>query len=123
MHGFLDTIQRLVVLRAFAQNDTLDNQLNAPASKQYYVKLAPLAPGNQTVGDYVTKFIDLILYAAGIAAVIYLLYAGILYITSAGDEAKAAKGRQGLTYAIVGIVIITLAFVIEKVVAGIFVTP
>jgi hypothetical protein len=49
---------------------------------------------------------------AGIIAVVYLIYGGILYITAGGDAEKATKGRTALVNAIIGIVIIALAIVI-----------
>ncbi|MGA2667156.1 MAG: hypothetical protein ABSE91_03700 [Patescibacteria group bacterium] len=49
---------------------------------------------------------------AGILAVIYLIYGGILYITAGGDAEKATKGRVAIVNAIIGIIIIALAFLI-----------
>jgi len=45
-------------------------------------------------------------------AVIMVIYGGFQYITSAGNEEKATAGRQTLIYALIGLVIILLSFVI-----------
>lgn len=115
----LDKITLFLLTHAHAA-DPIDQQFEAAEGKNYYFKLSPLAPGDKTLGDFVVTIIDIILWIAGIAAVIYLLWAGILYITSAGDEARAEKGRKGIVNAVIGIIIITLAFVIEKVAAELF---
>lgn len=114
----LDILHRFIP--SARADDPLIKQFET-GNKNYYFKLSPFTPdANTTVAVLVAKVIDVLLYVAGIAAVIYLLYAGILYITSAGDEAKAEKGRKGIVNAVIGIIIITLAFVIEKVAAQIF---
>lgn len=56
--------------------------------------------------------INLFLWVAGILAVIYLIYGGVLYITAGGDAEKATKGRTALINAIIGVVIILLSLVI-----------
>ena len=46
---------------------------------------------------------------AGIVAVVFIVYGGVLYVTSAGDAAKAAKARSTILWAVVGLVIVMLA--------------
>lgn len=60
--------------------------------------------------------IDWVLMIAAGLAVIYLIYSGILYITAAGNPDSAKKGQQGIINAIIGIVIIVLAYTIITVV-------
>ena len=52
---------------------------------------------------------------AGALAVIYLIWNGILMITSNGDPAKMKIARQGVINAIIGIIVISSAFVIIKI--------
>jgi len=63
-------------------------------------------------GGVISYVIDWILILAGAIAVIYLIYGGLLYITAGGDAEKATKGRTALINAIIGIVIIALAYLI-----------
>ncbi len=114
-----------VISRAYAQRGgftascpTADTQFSTSTS---FNPLCPLNAQNVTIGALVDRVISLILFAAGALAVIYLLYSGILYITAGGDEAKATKARTGIVNAIIGIIIIVLAFVIEKAAANVFV--
>lgn len=66
----------------------------------------------------VDKIIDVILLIAGILVVIYLVYSGIQYITASGDATKATAARTGIVNAIIGIVIILIAFSIISWVKG-----
>ena len=64
--------------------------------------------------------LNLTYFLAGVIAVIVIIIAGILYITSTGDSGKVAKAKNLLTYSIVGLVVVLLAFVITNFVIGRF---
>lgn len=64
-----------------------------------------------------------VLWIAGALALIYLIYGGIIYITAAGNEEKTKAGKSALLSAIIGLVIIALAYAIIKWVAYILQTP
>lgn len=53
-----------------------------------------------------------IMWIAGVLAVGYLVYGGIMFITAAGDAEKVTKARNTILYAIIGIIIITMALVL-----------
>lgn len=74
--------------------------------------------GNADLPTLVTNVINIILFIAGVLAVVYLIYSGILYITAAGNPDAAKKGQQGIINAVIGIVIIVLAFFIARAVAN-----
>ncbi len=59
---------------------------------------------------FVGNLIQVILFIAGILAVVYLVFAGIQYITAGGDLVKTSTARTGIVNAIIGIVVILLAF-------------
>lgn len=67
-----------------------------------FTTLEGLANG---VGNWILGF-------AGILAVIAVIYSGLMYITAGEDAEKAAKGKKNLTWAIIGILIISLALII-----------
>ena len=54
----------------------------------------------------------------GLLAVCMIIYGGILYITAAGKQETVDKGKKIIMYAVVGIVIILLAFAIVNTVLG-----
>lgn len=51
-------------------------------------------------------------------AVLFLIVGGFWYITSAGNEENAAKGKTTVINAIIGIVIIILSYVIVNVISN-----
>lgn len=55
---------------------------------------------------------NLLFMTATVIAVIIILYSGIQMITSGGDSTKLMVARKRLLYAIIGVVIISLAFMI-----------
>ena len=74
--------------------------------------------GANVLTSVAARVINLILLIAGILAVIYLIWSGLIYITAGGDTAKADKGRTGIVNAVIGLVIIAAAYIIVRFVAG-----
>lgn len=62
--------------------------------------------------DVVTSIVNGVIAVVGFVAVCFVVYGGILYMTSAGDSAKTTKGRNTIFYALIGIAICALSFVI-----------
>ena len=55
---------------------------------------------------------------AGIVAVVVIIASGAYYVTSAGSPERVKTAKNILTYAIVGLVIVILAFTITNFVLG-----
>lgn len=72
-----------------------------------------------TVDGLVTLVIGWILYIAAILAFIYLVVSGITFITAGGNAEQAKKGQTGLIFAVIGIVVVVLAYVILQAAADI----
>jgi len=53
-----------------------------------------------------------ILGLVGILSVLFLVYGGVQYLTSAGDENKMEGAKSTITYAILGLVIAFLSYAI-----------
>jgi type IV secretion system pilin len=68
--------------------------------------------GSGSLTELAAKIIDILLYFAGIVAVIFAIYGGYVYMTSGGNEETATKGRRIITDAIIGLVIVILAYAI-----------
>lgn len=58
------------------------------------------------IRDLAKTLLNYILGFLGLIAVVFVIYAGFLYVTSAGNEDNAGKAKTIITYAIVGIIII-----------------
>jgi len=65
-----------------------------------------------TFSGITNRVISVILFIGGAAAVLYLLWSGFQYVTAGGDDEKAGTARKGIINAIIGIVIISAAFLI-----------
>lgn len=71
------------------------------------------------VGGILVFIIRGLFTIAGVLAVLYIILAGYQYITSAGDPAKAEKARNGVLYAVIGIVVIALSYAIVNAVTDV----
>ena len=71
-------------------------------------------------GDLVTDIILILTSLAGALSVIFIIIGGIKFVTASGDEKKMASATSTITYAIIGIIVTILAFVILQVVQFLF---
>lgn len=71
-------------------------------------------PPSTTLQELFTRIFTWALYIGGAVAVIYIIYGGFSYITAGGDESKAEQAKNTLTFAIIGVVVISLALVIVQ---------
>jgi|GEM_PF-4635647 len=67
-----------------------------------------------SVSGVLLLIINGLLYLAGAIAIIYIMWSGFQFITSAGNPEQAQKGRNGVLYAVIGLVIIALSFAIVR---------
>lgn len=79
-------------------------------------------PGNTDPQNIFDSVIGTVLYwviaIIGLIAFIYLIINGVKYITAGGDAAKATEARTGILNAIIGVIIVLIAFVILRFAAG-----
>jgi type IV secretory pathway VirB2 component (pilin) len=66
----------------------------------------------------IQNVVNLLLYIAGIIAVIYIVIGGMRYVLSNGDSSAASKGRDTILYAVIGLVVAILAYAIVNFVLG-----
>jgi TRAP-type C4-dicarboxylate transport system permease small subunit len=85
-------------------------------------KIKFLISGQKTLYDILLNIVSWILWLAGAFALIYLIYGGIIYITAAGNEEKTKAGKNAIVYAIIGIAIVVLSFVIVNWIGDILLT-
>ena len=72
------------------------------------------------VGDvysFIGTLLNIALELAGVFAIVLLVYAGFLYITSSGEPEKVQKATGTLTWTIVGIIVMFAAKIIIQFVA------
>ena len=67
-----------------------------------------------TLVNVFNAVLNIMLLLAGILSVIYIVYSGIQYITSAGSPDKVKVARAGIINAVIGIIIVVAAYGIIK---------
>ena len=71
-----------------------------------------------TLPTKVKGIINVILYIVGILAVVMIIFGGIKYMTSAGDQSAVTSAKNTILYGIIGLVITLLAYAIVQFVIG-----
>jgi hypothetical protein len=73
-----------------------------------------------TIGGILSAAVPLIFAFAGLGLLLMLISAGYTFLTSAGDAKKMEQGKQQMTNAIVGFIIVFAAYWIVQLVGTIF---
>lgn len=76
--------------------------------------------GNLTVVSILQAVIRFILLVAFVLAFIFLLIGGIRWITAGGDEKGVERARGMITAALIGLVVVLIAFALIKLVETFF---
>jgi len=69
----------------------------------------PIA-ANADTGALISRILNWVGIIAGILLFAYILYGGFLYLTAAGNEEQLKKGGQAIVNALIGIVILAIAY-------------
>jgi hypothetical protein len=64
---------------------------------------------SKSVGDIIQSVITWVLGFSAAIAVLFIIYGGIQYVISAGNDARVASAKKTLTFAIIGLIVIILA--------------
>ncbi len=89
--------------------------LNIPGFGQ--VEAPPNVPsGASAPSNIITASLNLLVIAGIAAALIFVIYGGILWIISQGDKQKLDHARRTITFSIIGLIIMVLAFSIVQIV-------
>lgn len=78
-------------------------------------------PDKGTLTEFIVNIINAGLALIGLAAAIYIIISGIRYISSSGDDGDAKKAKNGILYAVIGLVVIGLAAMIVNFVIATFI--
>lgn len=71
-----------------------------------------------SIQELIAQVMPWVSLAAGVIAFAYLIYSGFLYLSAGGNAESAKKGQQGILNAIIGLVIIALAYTITTALVG-----
>ncbi len=99
--------------------------LLAPASGLAQLK-APAntfgLPGAQgsTISTEIGRYVNVFLGVVGLIAVVFLIYGGFRYITSAGNEESAEAAKKIISNSIIGLIVIIMSYIIVTVIINAF---
>lgn len=60
--------------------------------------------------SFILRIVNFALSFLGLFAVLIVIYGGVLYVSAAGEEERATKGKTAITYATIGLLIILGSF-------------
>lgn len=78
----------------------------------YLVTISPIDINEKFNADpkvVIGNIINYFLWFVGAIALAFVIYGGILYITSGGDSEKTTKARNTLMYAVLGIIVVVIS--------------
>lgn len=75
-------------------------------------------PKFKVEGSVIGNILNWVYGLLGLLAVAMIVYAGVLYLTSEGDAGKAKKARAVVQWAVIGLLIVLVAFAITNFVAS-----
>lgn len=100
-----------------------------PAFAQQTINVNPCPTGQfgnlcnlnqQSIGPVLANVVTVVLIAAAVISLFFLIFGGIRWITSGGDKSKVESARNTIIAAIIGLIIALLAFFIITIVLGLF---
>jgi uncharacterized membrane protein len=106
------------------QHALLAQQIKLPdpdVTKNAPLKISGLSTFSfQSLGDIIYRAIPFVFAFAGVGLLIMLILGGFAFLTSAGDTKKLEGGKQRITHAIIGFLIIFVAYWVVQIVGTIF---
>lgn len=102
-----------VYAQSFCKNLNECLQLAEPKGLKY-------ASEKGLLGRLLSDILPIVLGLAGFVTVIIIVISGIQFITSSGNPEAAAAAKNRLVYAIVGFVVIILAFALLQIIDALF---
>ena len=98
--------------------DDLQNvfgSVSPPSQLQSYAGKSP----NDAIGLFISRIIEIV-YSAAIIVVVFMLVIGAFqWITSGGEKEAVAKARNRIMYALIGLALLALSFLILQVLGGV----
>ncbi len=104
-----------MAMPALAQQEMqlLDSESQAELDKQNQAFIETSGLGTQySIGSMVSAVLKMLLSFLGLLFFLLILYSGFLWMTSAGNEEKIDKAKAIMKGAVIGLLIILMAYVI-----------
>ncbi len=63
-------------------------------------------------GAFIGRIITWVLGLIGVILIALIVYGGFLYMTSVGNEDQVARAKATLTYAVIGVVVVVVSYIL-----------
>ncbi|MDP2624890.1 MAG: PKD domain-containing protein, partial [Candidatus Peregrinibacteria bacterium] len=60
--------------------------------------------------EFVVNVTNFVLQFLGLSAIVVIIYGGFMYVTSAGEQERAEKGKKSVMYAVIGILVVLISY-------------
>jgi len=120
----INSLSNFFVSRAQAQFGGITNGLNATTGNSFFglfalpTKSGAIGTPQNYFAGVVGFVLNWVLAIVALIAFVYLVINGVNYITAGGDADKATKARTGIINAIIGIIVVVIAFTILRFAVG-----
>jgi hypothetical protein len=74
----------------------------------------PETAATQAIIFFVGNIVSQVLLFAGAVAILFIIFSSGIYIFAFGDDTKIDKGKRGLMWSVIGLVIIMLSYAITR---------
>ena len=75
-------------------------------------------PKTKTIPELAQKFTEGVLGVIAVLGFLAIIYSGFMYITSQGDDSKAEAAKKNLAWAVIGLILASLVWMILRLVAN-----
>ena len=117
-------VSSLMFIVAPALAATTNDKLFDPCNTNSLTKKSPICqpnPPTNPVNDKIKVAADIVALLTGAAAVIFIILGGITMISSSGSPEAVANARKRVLYAVIGLVIVALAWTLVNFVTDKFI--
>ncbi len=108
----------LVAMPAYAASCNSGNVTSFKNSANRCLNQSGDTSDKNTLMIMVKDVINILLFVAGIIAVIFIVVGGFRFVTSEGDANKASQAKRNILYAVIGLVIAASSYTIVGFVLG-----
>ncbi len=105
---FAGLLLAALTISAFVAEPSFATSLISPSDNP--AAIAGATGGEGSFRSFIMTIVNFALGFLGLVAVLMVIYGGFLYLSSAGDEGSAKKGKTVILYAVIGIILIFASF-------------
>jgi Fe2+ transport system protein B len=110
----------ILILLTFPMHEALGNNLNNAGNLLDSVGTRAGVNKNLTLADAVGTGIGIVLSFVGLIFLVFMVYAGVLWLTARGEESQIDKSKKIIASTIIGLVLTISAYAITFLVTSRF---